>query len=339
MSFFSILIALLLEQIHPLGRQHPLRLWITGLVVAIRKNFDAGKPSQAALIWCLIVVAPALAVVLVQWGLDQLLGWPFVVAWNILVLHLTLGFRQFSFHLTGIRKALDEGNEGKARELLATWRDLDTRDFSRGQIYLRVMQASTLATHRTVFGVFFWFAVLASLGLGPAGAIMYRFADLGYRLSQRSGAQDAQASLPVRDLFTRAWAWIDWVPVRMTAISFAMVGNFEEVVDKWRSQPPGNPHDPVGTNEALLLATAFAAVNLATADTPITGSGSDQTTDFGVSEPFADTQIRSRSNKPSRPKESALSMLELNQMVGLMWRALLLWMLTLALLSAANVMG
>jgi adenosylcobinamide-phosphate synthase len=76
MSFFSILIALLLEQIHPLGRQHPLRLWVTDWVVGIRKNFDAGKPSQAALVWSLVVIVPGLAVVLVQWGLDQMVGWP-----------------------------------------------------------------------------------------------------------------------------------------------------------------------------------------------------------------------------------------------------------------------
>lgn len=337
MSFFSILVALLLEQIYPLGRQHPIRMWVTGMVIGIRTNFDAGKPGQAALIWCLVVVAPALGVVLAQWGLDHLLGWPAVVACNILVLHLTLGFRQFSFHLTGIRKALDEGDEDNARKLLAAWRHLDTRDLSRGQIYYRVMQAAALATHRSVFGVFFWYVVLASLGLGPAGAVMYRFAELGYRLCLRADGPISPASPAVRDFFMQAWGWIDWLPVRMTAISFAMVGNFEEVVDKWRGQVDKERSSTVESNETLLLATAFAAVNVPAVVTPTVGASPRGSEEAG--DAFADTQIHRQTGISSPRSELALSMVELNQLIGLMWRTVLLWMLVLALLSAANLMG
>ena len=39
--------------------------------------------------------------------------------WNLVVLYLTLGFRQFSHYFTDIRDALDRGDETTARNLLA----------------------------------------------------------------------------------------------------------------------------------------------------------------------------------------------------------------------------
>jgi adenosylcobinamide-phosphate synthase len=33
----------------------------------------------------------------------------------------------------------------------------------------------------------------------------------------------------------RAFYWIDWIPVRLTAIAFAVVGNFEDAIYAWRN--------------------------------------------------------------------------------------------------------
>jgi cobalamin biosynthesis protein CobD/CbiB len=40
-----------------------------------------------------------------------------------------------------------------------------------------VIEHALLAAHRHVFGVFFWFVLLSALGLGPAGAVLYRMAE------------------------------------------------------------------------------------------------------------------------------------------------------------------
>lgn len=326
MSFLSILLALLIEQIRPLGRKHPVRQWLPAFIQSTRRHLDAGHAGHATLIWGVLVLAPACLVVLVQWALAAMLGWSAVLVWNVLVLYFTLGFRQFSYHLTGIRKALDDNNETLARQLLAQWRRLDTREFGRGHIYLRVMEASTLAAHRSVFGVFFWYAVLSAFGIGPAGAVMYRFAELSYRMFYREAQEQAHTNAHLLEWFSQFWAWIDWLPVRLSAISFAMVGNFEEVVERWRAL--GNEIRPpsVASNENLILSASFAAINVLSSPPPQARAHP------------ADGAVQA--DRPSvTTQEPRLGMTELNLLIGLVWRALILWMLLLALLSAANLLG
>lgn len=329
MSFFSILIALLIEQIRPLGRKNPVRQWVPELIHNTCRHLDAGRAGHALLIWSLLVLAPALAVIAAQWALAVLLGWWAVLLWNVVVLYFTLGFRQFSYHLTGIRKALDENKETVARQLLAQWRRLDTREFARGHIYQRVMEASTLAAHRSVFGVFFWYAVLSAFGVGPAGAVMYRFSELSYRVLHRQKNDALAQSHAVRDWFSQWWALVDWLPVRLTAVSFAMVGNFEEVIDRWRGLEIDTPGLKVADNERVLLSASFAAVNLV--------DPGPQGEVASVMEP----RLVPEGAEIAGPQqhEPLLGMTELNLLIGLVWRALILWMLLLALLSAANLLG
>ena len=327
MSFLSILLALLIEQIRPLGRRHPVRLWVPEFIQAVRRHLDAGRAGHATLIWGALVLAPACLVVLVQWALAALLGWWAVLVWNVVVLYFTLGFRQFSYHLTGIRKALDDNNETLARQLLAQWRRLDTREFGKGHIYQRVMEASTLAAHRSVFGVFFWYAVLSAFGIGPAGAVMYRFAELCYRMFHRHAQEQSHGNAHLLTWFSQFWAWVDWLPVRLSAISFAMVGNFEEVVERWRALGDDGAPPSVAGNENVLLSASFAAINVSSPQP----------------QPWAHPAGLDRAGQgdglPPQAQEPRLGMIELNLLIGLVWRALILWMLLLALLSAANLLG
>ena len=52
-----------------------------------------------------------------------------------------------------------------------------------------MIEHSLLAAHRHVFGVFFWFVLLSTFGLGPAGAVLYRLAEFVSRYwAYRSGS-------------------------------------------------------------------------------------------------------------------------------------------------------
>ena len=97
---------------------------------------------------------------------------------NVVVLYLTLGFRQFSHYFTDIRDALQRGDEVEARHLLGQWRHLDASELPRTELLRHVLEHSLLAAHRHVFGVFFCFIVFSALGLGPAGAVLYRMVNL-----------------------------------------------------------------------------------------------------------------------------------------------------------------
>ena len=88
-----------------------------------------------------------------------------------------------------------------------------------------------LAAHRHVFGVFFWYVLLASLGFGPAGAVLYRLAEFSSRYwSYQGGALGVPVNERLRQRATRLFELIDFIPARLTAFGFAVVGDFEEAV-------------------------------------------------------------------------------------------------------------
>jgi adenosylcobinamide-phosphate synthase len=145
-------------------------------------------------------------------------GWLAAMLWSVAILYVTLGFRQFSHHFTDIRDALDAGDEAQARELLAQWQQVDASELPRSEIVRHVIEYSVLAAHRHVFGVLGWFSVLSALGLGPAGAVLYRMAEFVARYwKHRSKTQQQPASAALQSAAARAWHWIDWLPARATA--------------------------------------------------------------------------------------------------------------------------
>ena len=125
MSFFAVLFALALEQVRPLPRGNRIHDALVSWVNWTGRNLDAGRPHHAAVVWGVSVVGPALAIVIAY---AAVLHFSLILAllFDIGVLYLTLGFRQFSHHFTDIREALERGDEAGARQMLADWHHLDT---------------------------------------------------------------------------------------------------------------------------------------------------------------------------------------------------------------------
>ena len=192
MSFFAILFALLIEQVRPLARHNAIHSALRHWARWSSRNFDAGKPQHGWIAWSVAVIGPALGALAIHWALLIFVGWPAAVVWSVAVLYVTLGFRQFSHHFTGIRDALDAGDERLARELLAQWQQVDVGDIPRSEIVRHVIEYSVLAAHRHVFGVLGWFSVLAAFGLGPAGAVFYRMSEFVARYWRHKSKTQAQ---------------------------------------------------------------------------------------------------------------------------------------------------
>src|SRR5512139_1384806 len=191
MSFFSILLALLIEQARPLARGNAVHGGVRGWLRWVVRKLDAGEPAHGWLAWGVAVGVPGLIVLAVYWLLMVYVGWPLAMVWNVLVLYATLGFRQFSHHFTDIRTALEAGDEEEARRLLAEWRQIDASELPRREIIRHVLEFSALAAQRHVLGVFTWFTVLAVLGLGPAGAVLYRLSEFVTRYWPHVGRRQA----------------------------------------------------------------------------------------------------------------------------------------------------
>jgi adenosylcobinamide-phosphate synthase len=330
MSFFAILFALLIEQVRPLARGNPIHAMLRGWARWTSTNFDAGKPQHGWVTWGLAVLVPSAVVIAVHWSLIVFVGWPFAVAWSVAVLYVTLGFRQFSHHFTDIRDALDAGDEQRARELLAQWQQVDASELPRSEIVRHVIEYSVLAAHRHVFGVFLWFSVLAAFGFGPGGAVFYRMSEFVSRYwKYRAHTQVQPSSAALQSAAARAWEVIDWLPARATALAFAVVGSFEEAIDCWRNYAQRFPND----NDGVILAATSGAVNvrlggesLRTAFAPNTSQG------------FTATGERIMEGTESTPGREA-EVGHLRSIVGLVWRSVVLWMVLLALLTLARLLG
>ncbi|MCU0925703.1 MAG: CobD/CbiB family protein, partial [Hydrogenophaga sp.] len=288
----------------------PVHTGLRGWTRAVRRNLDAGQTAHGWLAWVLAVGVPALVAAVVYWAL-----WAFssvlAFAWMVGVLYVTLGFRQFSHHFTGIRQALEAGDDQAARERLAEWQRVDAASLPRAELLRQVIEHSVLAAHRHVFGVLAAFVVFWWLGLGPAGAVFYRMAE--YMSRNWRERPDGTPSAALQQAAARAWQWVDHLPVRVTALGFAVVGNFEEAVASWR----GEASQYAPGSDGVLLAATSGALGVRLARQPVSDDADE-----------ADSGMR------AEPQIAHLA-----SVVGLVWRSVVLWMLLLALLSLAQVLG
>jgi adenosylcobinamide-phosphate synthase len=175
-----------------------------------------------------------------------------------------------------------------------------------------------LSAHRHVFGVLTWFSILAALGLGPAGAVIYRMSDMVSR-AWKASEQPVKGwvSDTLQSAAKEAWRRVDWLPARLTAVAFAVVGNFEEAIDCWRNYAQQFPDD----NDGVVLSATAGAMNVR-----LGGEALPQ----NHAQDAVDTE-----STPGRSPEMA----HLPSVVGLVWRSVVLWMVLLALLTLARLLG
>ncbi len=303
MTFIALVAALLLEQLRPLRAGNRLYAAFTRYVNHLARSFNAGHYRDGVISWLLAVVPVTLATLLVYWTLRHASG-VLALLWNIVVLYLALGFRQFSHFYTDVMVALRGNDLARAREALSTWRGESAHEFSAGEIARVAIELGLMRSHRHVFGVMAWFVVL-----GPVGAIAYRLAAL---LNDRWGAVRG-GETGAFDLFaTRAFEVIDWVPVRLTAFSFAMTGDFMGAVECWREQAKTWRSHAQG----IILAAAAGALGVKLGGVLHQASGIEYRPPLGDGDE-ADVDY-------------------MQAAVGLIWRALVLWLFLILLATIAS---
>ena len=329
MSFFAVLFALLIEQLKPLPRGNVVHDALKSWMRWASRNFDAGRDHHAWVVWCVTALLPSLA----AWGVfvaAEHLSVLLALIFNVAVLYLTLGFRQFSHYFTDIRDALERGDEIRARQLLAEWRHLDASELPRSELLRHVIEHSLLAAHRHMFGVFFWFVLLSTFGFGPAGAVLYRMAEFASRYwAFRNRNLGVAVNERLMQLSRQLFDAIDHVPARLTAAGFAVVGNFEEAVNCWRRDASLWKYD----NEGVILAAAAGAVGVSLGGGSAPGLTPDRAKTFTAGAP-PESADASGSTPGATPQLG-----HLRSVVGLVWRSVVLWMLLLALLSLAHLVG
>jgi cobalamin biosynthesis protein CobD/CbiB len=300
MGVLAIIAALVLEQWRPLGDRKAVLAALIAWSDWLERSFNAGQARQGAIAWMVAVIAPVAAAGVVYAALFWMNPFAALLV-NIVALYLTLGFRQFSHFFTGIQSSLRDGDIDRARELLGAWRGESAAHRSREEVVRLAIEEAIAASHRHVFAVLFWFVLLP----GPCGAILYRMAAF---LARRWGGRGEFGRFAERVLYL-----LEWPAARLTAAAFAVVGDFEDAVYCWRTQAGAWP-DP---NLGIVLAAGAGALGVKLGMPLLEVEGLQPRSDLGLGE--------------------AAEAPHLDSTVGLLWRALVLWVFILIVLSLVRV--
>ena len=301
MSVLAIIAALVIEQWRPLGERKHLQGVLASLAEWLERSFNGGERRQGAVAWLVGVVPAAVVAALAHEGLGSVSGLA-ALLFDVAVLYLTLGFRQFSHYFTDIQLAVKSGDIDRARALLERWRGASGVVRTREEVIRLSIEEALVASHRHVFGVLLWYLVLP----GPSGAILYRLA----------------AYLAVRwkplgafgDFAQRAFHVLEWPAVRLTAIAFAVVGDFEDAIYCWRTQAQSWPDADAG----IVLAAGAGAMGVRLGMPVQDVEGMLPRPELGVGE----------------PAEGPL----LDSTVGMLWRAVVVWIFVLTLIAVARML-
>ena len=317
MNLLAILAALGLEQWHAFRWRAAAERAFVAYARRLERKLNGGTIGQGIVAATLALLPPVALAVLVWWAADSahpLLG----LAWNAAVLYLLMGFRRFSHASSVIIESLKDGDLTMARRALAAWRGGWTSDLGSDEIARLAIERGLVDAYRQVFAVLFWFLVLP----GPAGAVLYRAAVL--LADEWKGivpGDDATPIVRARSDFGKParvlLEWLDWIPARLTALSFAIVGDFEDAAYCWRMQAKTWPEADGGEPRGIILASGAGALGVQLGG-PLRRAGDepDYRPEVGIGDPATPEMLPSA--------------------IGLVWRALLLWLLLILLITLAN---
>jgi adenosylcobinamide-phosphate synthase len=305
MKFLALLVALLLEQVRPVRNRNRLYQWFGRYAAGLREKFDGGQYRHGVIAW-LLAAGPLVLVTLGVYHALYAIAAPLAWAWSVAVLYVTMGFRQFSHFFTDMLRALNNDDPATARRLLGEWSGESAAEFSSTEIARVAIEQGLLASHRFVFGAIAWFVVL-----GPAGALLYRASEmLAAQWGPRAGSDEEFGRFAARCYF-----FIDWIPARATALTFAVVGNFEDAIYCWRSQAAAWG----ARTQGVILAAGAGALGIRLGDTL---------------QQYGSLQFRPELGVGGDADVDAME-----STVRLIWRSLVLWMFLLLIVSLAHVLG
>ena len=317
MNLLAILAALGLEQWRAFQWRAAVERRFVDYARWLERTLNGGTANQGAVATGLALVPPVLLSLVVWWMADRvhpLLG----VVWNAVLLYLLMGFRRFSHAVSAIVQALKDSDMTAARRALSGWRGGFTSELSSDEVARLAIERGLVDAYRQVFAVLFWFLVLP----GPAGAVLYRAAVLlADEWKGNAPGDDTTPLIRSRAEFGKAaqalLGLLDWVPVRLTALSFAIVGDFEDAAYCWRMQATTWPASEGGETMGIILASGAGALGVQLGGPrAVLGGEPLQRPELGMGDAATPDMLPSA--------------------VGLVWRALVLWLVLVLLITLAN---
>jgi adenosylcobinamide-phosphate synthase len=235
-------------------------------------NRGAWRRVGGLLAWLLIVL-PFVALA-VRATPHNALGWTVDAG----LLYLALGGRSLAEHAARVARDLAAGDLAAARRHVGWMVSRDTRELDASEVAKAGVESTLENGNDAVFGMLFWFALL-----GGPGAVLFRLANTldamwGYR--NERFLQFGWAAARLDDL-------LNYLPARLTALSYALFGKTRTALASWRAQAP-NWDSP---NAGPVLATGAGSLGLALGGAAIYHGQLEQRPTLGAGRPARGNDI------------------------------------------------
>jgi len=216
---------------------HPL-VGFGHLANRVERGLNSTSASRwtGAVAWLLVVLPLVSLAMLGLWFAHRYTTWLAPVLHGIL-LYFCLGLRSLRDHNLPIQQALLDGDLATAQRLTSYIVSRDTTGADEEYLAKASVESVLENGCDAVFGTLFWFMVF-----GGTGAVLYRLANTldamwGYRTSRflRFGCVAAR----IDDV-------LNWLPARLTALTYAILGNTRLALQCWQQQAPRWPSPNAG---------------------------------------------------------------------------------------------
>ena len=300
----TMLFAVALDRYLPDRGGFRLFSWYTDWAESIEQRFNGGNRVHGVGAALLAVVPIVLGVVIVHYILGEVgrvLGFIF----DAVVLYFCLDLYHLGKTASSISEVLDEGDLLMANEYVQELSGKSAADLSESGIARATVECVLKQGNTLVIAPLFWFALL-----GPLGVVLQRLASILDKLWGHHSAQFAEfgwAAARLNDL-------LGWIPARLTALSYAIMGSFEDALHCWRRQA-GMWSD---INSGPLLASGFGAMHMGNCQ-DIEGEGPMEPNLLNVVVTADAADIR--------------------RAIALLWRVLLFWLAVVILMAGAHLFG
>ncbi|MCP1573049.1 adenosylcobinamide-phosphate synthase CbiB [Herbaspirillum rubrisubalbicans] len=231
-------------------------------------NARPGLRLRGVLAWSLAVLP---AVLLTIWLLSWLPWWLSALL-HAALLYFCIGLRSLREHTLPIAQALATGELEQARRLTSYIVSRDTRQSNEQELAKAGVESLLENGNDAVFGTLFWFLVA-----GGPGALLFRLANTldamwGYRTERF--LQFGWAAARIDDV-------LNWIPARLTALSYAWLGQRQLAMRCWQQQAPAWS----SPNAGPVMAAGAGALGLALGGPAIYDGELEQRPPLGLGQP------------------------------------------------------
>ncbi|MDH3673018.1 MAG: regulatory signaling modulator protein AmpE [Gammaproteobacteria bacterium] len=297
----AVLLAVALDRFVPEHFRVDPFMWVRAMGEFVAQRFDGDSRAHGTIALVIVVVVVLIVIVILHFVLG-LIAWIFQFAFDVIVLFWCVGLHRLGQRAEDVVDALQAGEIPVANEKLRTLSGQLSDDLSEPSIAHDTVVAVLKQGNSNVIAPLFWFALL-----GPFGAILQRMTGALSRL----WAGDAERAVGFGWATVHLSNLLDWAPARVTALSYAAVGSFEDALRCWRDA--GDVWSD--SADVPLLAAGLGAMQMKNCEVAA-GGDDDEALDLVT----ADTTHVQRA-------------------LALVWRALLFWLLLVFLLLVFSLVA